>query len=219
MQPSIKKYIANQPWGQLTFADSSTGGGSTKPFWYVPKLINDYEIKPSDSAPIFQQTVSSVADYSMVNFTYDLGPMTIFTNAKSNDRLDVNITWRFSMTSELHDYELQILSVDVDLYDLLSQSTVYKTAVEKWGDSVYMTYFINGLRSSVRALRPPRIHIGVQVKSTLSETAQGAAFLAVFFIMRKINSQVYYEPVTGLRDKGTPLKLETLRLAELFQEP
>lgn len=222
VSPTIKKYSSSQPWDQLSFTDSNKGEGTTSPKWFVPLVITGGEVKPEDVNPKFHQDVDIVGDSAILNFDYDLGPLSIMGNSNYNDRFDVLITWRLSVENEqIKSYKLSLLEGTINLHDMLYKSTTVKSALEAWKDNIYFTYFLNGLRSSVKAVTPPRIHFRVMVDSTLLENVRTTALLTVFFVMRKLNSQILYRPLdSGARAEMQPIEedVKSLSSDESFEE-
>lgn len=162
----------------------------------MPLVITGEDVKPEPSAPRFVPTVTDKGSSSLIDFDYDLGPISIIGESNYNDRLDILVTWRLSLdNSNYQSYSLTLLQGKVDLHDLLYKATDVRNSVERWNDNIYFTYFLNGLRSSIRAAIPPRIHFQVMVNTTFSETVETTALLTIYFIMRKINSQVLYRPL------------------------
>lgn len=216
--PNIRRYTSSQAWDQLTFTDKSSGEGRTKPKWFVPLVLIGEDQKPEPSAPRFVPSVTQRGESSLLDFDYDLGPISIIGSSNYNDRLDILVTWRFSVENSLvKDYSLTLLQGQVDLHDLLYRATDVKNSVERWNDNIYFTYFLNGLRSSIRAATPPRIHFQVMVNTSFSEAATTTALLTVYFVMRKINSQILYRPLES-RARAEELPPEEDQLSVVSDE-
>lgn len=213
-EPKIQKYVANTEWKQLTFNDPDNPE-DTKALWYTPDKITHSELVTSSSGPKFHESITPGDSSSFVNFNYDLGPLSIITQSKHFDYISIQIVWSLTGVGATHadTFDFSITNLTVDFQDLLESATEQTRLIERNFDSVFVTVFLDGIRSKIAATKPPRINVRVLAKTTFVDTAILATHMTLYIIMRRLNGRVYYEPVTDR------LSLENMRLGELFTEP
>lgn len=203
----------NESWHQLTFEGD---GHSTKPMYYIPDAVTMKEISTQESGPRFISQHRSTDTATVVDFQYDIGPLNILTKSQAGDTISVKITWTASAHSSVfaQHYRIQVAAFSFNFNELFEKSG--KTVITTFDrdQTVFCTAFLEGIRSAVRAVKPPVINVQMVINTSAADAFFYMGQMALYLTMRRFNSVVYYKPVTRRSDF-----LRSLRLWELFQEP
>lgn len=201
----MTKNTANEDWKQLSFVNSV----QSNPLWFTPDSIKPQNVTVPTSSPRFLSSATEVASDLALNFEYDLGPVGISIKSGHYDYISIKCTWNLNSHSMQKDkLDFHLVRFNVDFKDLLEKATEPIKLMESDYNSLFVTFFLEGIRSAVKAIAPPKIKFSAIVRGGISEAAILTLHFTLYITMRKINSKVY------MLEEQTAL--EHLRIGELF---
>lgn len=207
--PKLFKITATERWSQLSFSD----GHRTADNWFIPDELGTASPAVKDFGPRFHVSSTEIGSNVTLIHSYDLGPFTLSTMSQQNDRMNIRVAFNLN-THGTSPIDLKLVQFNVDFTDLLKEAVQPWQLVETNNDSIFATFVIDGLRSAVRAIKPPRITVHVVLTGGWKDITVFTAQLVLYVTMSKLATREYLQfPVSK---SGF---LASMRLWELFQEP